>query len=240
MKDGTTTPAADEQQQGPRKAGLGSKVMSENQLKCSEERLWSLVAERAKVSPDVAATTLIDRKIWDLFGETWAVMFTDLSGFSRQVQAFGILHFLQVIYEHKIMLEPVIAKHDGILIKQEADSLMLIFRRASSALRCAIEMQHVLSAVNEERSPETKVLLCVGIGYGPILRIGDQDVYGNQVNAASKLGEDTAKAEEILITRAAMDAAGDVEGVSFAKIEDRIPGSDENYRITYPKLKIRS
>lgn len=225
------------QSEAPARAGVGSTVMSENQLKCSEERLWSLVAERAKASPDVAATNIIDRKIWDLFGETWAVMFTDLSGFSRQVQAFGILHFLQVIYEHKIMLEPVIAKHDGILIKQEADSLMLIFRRASSALRCAIEMQHVLEKVNEDRTPETKVLLCVGLGYGPILRIGDQDVYGNQVNAASKLGEDTAKAKEVLITRACMDAAGDVEGVTYTKIEDRIPGSDENYRVTYPGLK---
>ncbi len=214
-------------------AALGSAVMSENLLKCSEERLWALIAQRAKAGADVATTTLIDRKIWDLFGETWAVMFTDLSGFSRQVQTFGILHFLQVIYEHKIMLEPVIAKYDGILIKQEADSLMLIFRRAASALRCGIEMQHVLEQVNEGRSAETKVLLCVGIGYGPILRIGDDDVYGNQVNAASKLGEDTAKAGEILITRAAMDAATEVDGVSYSKIDDRIPGSDENYRVKY-------
>lgn len=211
--------------------------MAKDELKCSEERLWSLVGERAANNGNVAATTAIDRRIWDLFGETWAVMFTDLSGFSRQVQAFGILHFLQIIYEHKIMLDPTIAKNDGILIKQEADSLLLIFRRPSSALRCAIEMQNLLEGVNATRSPETKVLLCVGIGYGPILRIGDSDVYGNQVNAASKLGEDTAKANEILITRAAMDAITDVEGVSYTKIDDKIPGSDENYNVQYPKAK---
>jgi adenylate cyclase len=208
--------------------------MSQSQLKCSEDRLWQLVAERAAKAGDVDAIAAIDRKVWDLFGETWAVMFTDLSGFSRQVQAFGILHFLQVIYEHKLILEPVIYKHDGILIKQEADSLMLIFRRASSALRCAIEMQHTLEDVNRNRSPETQVLLCVGIGYGPILRIGDDDVYGNQVNAASKLGEDTAKAREILITRAAKDAINDVDGVGYSVIDDRIPGSDENFRVSYP------
>lgn len=212
-------------------------VMAKEQLKCSEDRLWDLVAERAKVNGDATATAAVDRKIWDLFGETWAVMFTDLSGFSRQVQAFGILHFLQIIHEHKIMLEPVIVKNDGILIKQEADSLLLIFRRASSALKCAVEMQHVLEEVNKNRSPETQVLLCVGVGYGPILRIGDSDVYGNQVNAASKLGEDTAKAKEILITRAAMDAISDHEGCTFTKIEDRIPGSDENFRVTYPARK---
>jgi adenylate cyclase len=68
------------------------------------------------------------------------------------------------------------------------------------------------------------------------LRIGDDDVFGNQVNAASKLGEDTARANEILITKAAKDAlsATDVEGLSFELLTERIPGSDENYRVRYP------
>ena len=211
--------------------------MPRNQLKCSEGRLWALIGERAAAAGDAAAIAALDRRVWDLFGETWAVMFTDLSGFSRQVQAFGILHFLQIIHEHKTLLEPVITKHDGILIKAEADSLMLIFRRASSALRCGIEMQHVLQELNKTRSPETKVLLCLGIGFGPLLRIGDDDVYGNQVNAASKLGEDTAKANEILITKAALDAVGDeFSGLGFDKLTERIPGSDENYRVIYPVI----
>ncbi|MBM4282956.1 MAG: adenylate/guanylate cyclase domain-containing protein, partial [Deltaproteobacteria bacterium] len=147
--------------------------MRPEQLKGSEERLWSLIAERARPGSDTAA---VDQRIWDLFGEEWAIMFTDLSGFSRQVEAFGILHFLQIIYEQNALLDPVIARHDGILVKQEADSLMVIFRRATSAMRCAVEMQHVLEGVNEQRSPETQVLLCVGLGFGRILRIGDHDV----------------------------------------------------------------
>jgi len=168
--------------------------MTREQLKGSEERLWALMDERAGAGGDLEKIKEIDRRVWDLFGETWAIAFTDLSGFSRQVEAFGILHFLQIIHEHKLLLDPVIARHDGILIKQEADSLMMIFRRAQSAMDCAIEMQHTLQVLNKTRPPETAVLLCVGIGYGPLLRIGDLDVYGNQVNAASKLGEDTARA----------------------------------------------
>jgi adenylate cyclase len=205
--------------------------MRAEQLKGSEERLWALIEQRARTGADVAA---IDRRIWDLFGEEWAVMFTDLSGFSRQVEAFGILHFLQIIFEQKSLLDPVVARHDGILIKQEADSLMIIFRRATSAMSCAIEMQHVLERENATRSPETQVLLCVGIGYGRILRIGDHDVYGAEVNAASKLGEDTAKAREILVTKAARDALAGVDGLSFTAIDERIPGSKENFRVTYP------
>ena len=203
-------------------------------LKGSEERMWDLMADRVAATGNAEAIAEIDRRVWDLFGETWAIMFTYLSGFSRQVEAFGILHFLQIIHEHKQLLDPVVARHDGILIKQEADSLLLIFRRASSALRCGIEMQHALQEVNKARPPETQVLLCLGIGYGPILRIGDIDVYGNQVNAASKLGEDTAKANEILITKAARDALDDIaDSVSFSPLTQRIPGSDENFLVDY-------
>lgn len=202
-------------------------------LKTSEQRLWRLIGERARPGADVAA---IDRRIWDLFGEPWAVMFTDLSGFSRQVEAFGILHFLQIIYEHKQLLDPILARHDGILIKTEADSLLVIFRRTSSALRCAVEMQHALDEANRGRPPETQVLLCVGVGYGDILRIGDHDVFGQQVNAASKLGEDTAKATEILLTRAARDQAGELwREVSWTcePLELEVAGSSENFRLRY-------
>ncbi|MEO8358410.1 MAG: adenylate/guanylate cyclase domain-containing protein [Vicinamibacteria bacterium] len=199
-------------------------------LKSSEDRLWDLIAERADPGVDLKA---LDRRIWDLFGETWAVMFTDLSGFSRQVEKFGILHFLQIIHEHKKLLSPVIQKYDGILIKVEADSLLIIFRRAESAVRCAVEMQKALEVFNQKRPPETEVLLCVGIGYGEMLRIGDLDVFGREVNAASKLGEDTAKSGEILLTRAAVESAGELKGLTMERIDASVGGSAENYRVLY-------
>lgn len=196
-------------------------------LKRGEDRLWEMIAQRAQAADPAE----IDQRIWDLYGESWSVMFTDLSGFSRQVEAFGILHFLQLIWEHKQLLEPVIHTHDGVLVKQEADSLLILFRRPQSALRCAFAMQALLERENERRSPETKVLLCVGIGYGPVLRLGDDDVYGAEVNAASKLGEDTARAREILITRAARDALIDTVGLRFEVLDAVIPGSTENFRV---------
>lgn len=199
-------------------------------LKSSEHRLWELIAQRARPGVDLKA---LDQRIWDLFGETWAVMFTDLSGFSRQVEKFGILHFLQIIHEHKQLLSPVIKSHDGILIKIEADSLIVIFRRTASAVRCAVDMQRLLRDFNVKRLPETEVLLCVGIGYGEMLRVGDLDVFGREVNAASKLGEDTAKSGEILLTRAAVDSAGTLDGLSFEPIDAQVGGSAENFRVLY-------
>src|SRR5262245_10299195 len=112
--------------------------LPDDDVKGSAVRLWRLVEARAKPEADTEA---IDRRIWDLFGEDWAVVFTDLAGFSRQVERFGIIHFLQVIWEQKKLLLPIVAEHDGILVKVEADSFLILFRRPESALDCAIRMQ---------------------------------------------------------------------------------------------------
>jgi len=199
-------------------------------LKGSDARLWDLIELRTK--PD-ADTDHIDRRIWDLFGERWAIMFTDLSGFSRQAAKFGITHFLQIIHEKKKMLLPIVAAHDGILLKVEADSFLLIFRRPDRALQCAIEMQRRCQLTNERRLPEEQIVLCLGIGYGDVLRVGDHDVWGREVNAASKLGEDTAGPNEILVTGAAQAELGAITSVRYELIDDKIPGSDVNYRCLY-------
>ncbi|HPG58893.1 MAG TPA: adenylate/guanylate cyclase domain-containing protein, partial [Candidatus Wallbacteria bacterium] len=149
----------------------------------SADRLNKLMRERLKPGAD---KKLIDERIWDLFGEEWAVMFTDLSGFSRGVEKFGIIHFLQTIYESERLLLPLIENFDGILLKVEGDSLLVIFRNVNKAVRCALEMQGVLKKYNETQSDEEKILLCVGIGFGRVLKIGDSDVFGAEVNAASK------------------------------------------------------
>jgi class 3 adenylate cyclase len=187
-------------------------------LNGSEARLWKLIEERSRESskaknggtPEESERALaaIDRRIWDLFGEEWAVMFTDLSGFSRQVAEFGILHFLQIIHEQHKLLLPIVEAHDGLLIKAEGDSYLLLFRRPERALACARRMQLATVGYNQGRKPEERILLCVGIGFGQVLRIGDVNVWGREVNFASKLGEDTAKSGEVLVTGAVREALG--------------------------------
>ncbi len=196
----------------------------------SEERLEKLIAERVKPGADKAR---IDERIWDLFGEHWCIMFTDLSGFSRGVEKFGIIHFLQTIFESHRLLIPIIDAHDGILLKVEGDSYMVIFRNVHKALAASLAMQRLLHVYNADRAPEEKVLLCIGLGYGKVLKIGDSDVFGAEVNAASKLGEDTAKAWEILVTLAVKDEASDFEDISFSPIDEIPPGAKQAFRVNY-------
>lgn len=193
----------------------------------SQQRLQSLIEERTRPDADKAA---IDARIWDLLGEEWSVMFTDLSGFSRKVADFGIIHFLQVIYESVRLLTPSIERHDGILLKIEADSMMVLFRRPERALDCALDMQRACAAHNRDRTPAEQILLCIGLGHGKMLRVGEEDVFGAEVNAASKLGEDTAKAGEILVTENVKQANARPE-LRFERLPEPPPGAPAAYRV---------
>lgn len=198
-------------------------------ISASEERLSCLIEDRMRPGADKA---LIDQRIWDLFGETWCVMFTDLVGFSRAVETFGITHFLQSIYVAETELVPLIDEHDGILLKSEGDSMLVIFRNPNKALTCAVEMQRHLHRYNAGAVDADDVLLCVGLGYGHLLKIGDADVFGAQVNAASKLGEDTAKAQEILVTDGFKDALL-APKYGFEPIDVVPPGAKAAFKVLY-------
>lgn len=199
-------------------------------ISASEERLEILISERLLPGADKEK---IDQRIWDLFGEEWSIMFTDLSGFSRGVEKFGIIHFLQTIQESQRLLIPVINDHDGILLKTEGDSFFVIFRNVRKAISSSVAMQKVLSEYNTGRPDEEKVLLCVGLGFGRVLKIGDADVYGAEVNAASKLGEDTAEAGEILVTEAVYKAAGENGAYRFEPLEDQGGPVRKAFRLIY-------
>ncbi len=199
-------------------------------LSASEDRLEKLI--EARLAPG-ADKKMIDERIWDLFGEEWCVMFTDLSGFSRNVAKFGIIHFLQTIHEAERLLIPVIEQYDGILLKVEGDSFLVIFRNVSKGVQGALAMQRKLAVYNTDKPDEEKVLLCVGLGYGKMLRIGDADVFGAEVNAASKLGEDTAKAWEILVTDGVKHLCDDVPDISFSEISDVPAGAQKAWKVKY-------
>ncbi|RME23916.1 MAG: adenylate/guanylate cyclase domain-containing protein [Deltaproteobacteria bacterium] len=194
----------------------------------SLDRLESLIEQRLQPGADKRR---IDRRIWDLFGERWAVMFTDLAGFSRNVAQYGIVHFLQTIFESQRVLVPCIEDHDGILLKTEGDSMLIIFRRVDNAARCAVDMQRRLKEYNRDRPEEEKIELCLGIGYGDVLRIGDDDVFGAEVNAASKLGEDTAGPWDILVTENVYQRIRDEPHYGFEPIDYSPPGAKAAYRL---------
>jgi len=147
----------------------------------------------------------IDAEIWRRFGRTRAVLVLDMCGFSRLTMRYGITHFLAMIRRLQTIVRPVIAAGGGHVIKTEADNVFATFDDVPQALATARAIQRSLDAANTFLPEDWDLHAAIGIGYGPLLVIGDDDLFGSEMNIASKLGEDVAARGEILLSSAARE-----------------------------------
>jgi class 3 adenylate cyclase len=150
-------------------------------------------------------TEEIDEKIRRRFEKVRSIFVLDMSGFSRTVQRHGLIHYLAMIHRMQRVVTPIIQKTGGYIVKFEADNCFAVFPSSAEALEAAVQIKHDLNVMNLVTEDTSDVHISVGIGYGPILLFCD-DMYGNEMNLASKLGEDLAERDEILLTEAAHEA----------------------------------
>lgn len=147
----------------------------------------------------------VDRELFARHGVTQAVLISDLSGFSRITARLGLGHALELIDRMRSVCRPVIVAHGGRVLKMDADNLMALFPDANRALAAAAELHQVCGEDARGRPEDARVRLCVGVGFGPMLDL-EVDVFGSEVNLASKLGEDLALPRETLVTESAAAA----------------------------------
>ncbi|MDX2232699.1 MAG: adenylate/guanylate cyclase domain-containing protein [Leptolyngbyaceae cyanobacterium bins.349] len=145
----------------------------------------------------------IDRQIHALFDRDCAILVLDLSGFSRLTVRYGIVHFLAMIHRMAAIASPIVQQHQGQVIKQEADNLFAIFAQVDQAVAAAIAIFQAFAVANATLPQDQDLYASIGIGYGTMLVVDNQDLFGNEMNLASKLGEDLARQGEILLTEAA-------------------------------------
>jgi class 3 adenylate cyclase len=143
------------------------------------------------------------QSIEEIFGQEKAVLVLDMSGFSRTTQSHGIILFLLMIHQMQLIVKPCIAAHGGFLVKAEADNLFCLFDTVITAVRASLDIIQRLDAANVVLPEEQDLYVSIGIGYGQILNVEDEDLFGCEVNLASKLGEDIGRMGEVLLTEAA-------------------------------------
>ncbi|MEG3974012.1 adenylate/guanylate cyclase domain-containing protein [Microcoleus sp. herbarium8] len=175
----------------------------------------------------------IDEKINATFRQTHAILVMDMSGFSRTTVRYGIIHFLAMIHRMHGIVKPVISEYSGIVVKEEADNIFAVFPDVKSAVEAAIDCLKQTGAVNTTLPPEMDIYLCIGIGYGDILMLEGEDMYGSEFNLAAKLGEDLAERGEILLTSAAFEnLEGDKQ--EWEKVDFSISGLE---LMTYKRVQ---
>lgn len=167
---------------------------------------------------------VIDSKIKKSYEKKVSIMVLDMSGFSRLVQRYGIIHYLAMIRRMRRVVTPVIVKRKGVIIKFEADNCYAVFNHPDHAVAAAKDMLHDLEVANLATPDESDIFISLGIGYGVTLLACD-DMYGNEMNLASKLGEDVAERNEVLLTEAAFKACKK-EGNKFKPMPLTVSGVD--------------
>ena len=176
----------------------------------------------------------LEDAIWQKYGTENTVFVLDMFGFSLLTRKYGIVHYLSMIRRMQLTVEPIITGHGGRIIKFEADNCFAILPDSLSAVRAAITIQHALAAANLITTNELDVHVSIGIDYGKILIVNNEDIFGDAVNRACKMGEDIGVAGEILITKEAMDLLPSNVEVQGKSVELSIGGlSIPAYTILY-------
>ena len=130
-----------------------------------------------------------------------AILTLDLTGFTVHSFNGKQMHGLLRILDAQKVCVPVLREHRASLVRAFADDLVALFEEPGDALDAAFEMHRRIGVFNssEHASPHP-AQCCIGLGYGDVYAIGPNLAMGDEMNRASKLGEDTARGTETLVT----------------------------------------
>ena len=115
-----------------------------------------------------------------------AILATDVVGYSRLMGSDeeGTLAALKALRQSHI--DPKIAEHRGRIVKTTGDGALVEFASTVDAVRCAIDIQRGMPALNADQSPDKKIEFRIGINVGDII-VEDNDIFGDGVHIAARL-----------------------------------------------------
>jgi adenylate cyclase len=115
-----------------------------------------------------------------------AILVADVVGYSRLMQAdeAGTLSALKA--RRSEVLQPLVAKHHGWIIKLMGDGVLLESASAVDAIQCAVDLQQAMAAKNADTPEDKQIVLRIGVNLGDVIVEG-ADLYGDGVNIAARL-----------------------------------------------------
>ncbi len=115
-----------------------------------------------------------------------AILAADVVGYSRLMEQdeTGTLATLKARWSK--IVRPLIAEHQGRLVKLIGDGVLIEFGSAVDAVQCATELQEQMAAANSDLPEVHRILLRIGINIGDVI-VEEGDLYGDGVNVAARL-----------------------------------------------------
>jgi class 3 adenylate cyclase/TolB-like protein/tetratricopeptide (TPR) repeat protein len=139
-----------------------------------------------------------------------AILAADVVGYSRLIERdeTGTLERLK---EHrKSFIEPLIAEHQGRIVKLMGDGALCEFGSVVDAVQCAVLIQQGMAEREVDTPEDQRIRFRIGINLGDVI-LEEGDLYGDGVNIAARL-EGLAEPGGILIS-----------GTAYDQIEGKLP-----------------
>jgi class 3 adenylate cyclase/TolB-like protein len=148
-----------------------------------------------------------------------AVVFADVVGYSRLMERDEAGTHQRLRELRETLIDPKIAEHGGRTVHTSGDGTLIEFPSATSALRCAVEIQREMGVRNLYLPPDQRIELRIGINLGDIIVEGE-DIAGDGVNVAARL-EAMAEPGGICVASAVWEQVHEDLGVEFVDAGDQ-------------------
>src|SRR5215475_8535628 len=116
-----------------------------------------------------------------------AILVSDVVGYSRLAGADEDRILARLRALRSDLIDPIIAVHNGRVVKRTGDGAIVEFRSVVDAVRCAIEVQNGMAERNAGLAPERRIEFRIGIHLGDVVEETDGDLMGDGVNIAARL-----------------------------------------------------
>ncbi|MFB0505403.1 MAG: adenylate/guanylate cyclase domain-containing protein [Thermodesulfobacteriota bacterium] len=138
-----------------------------------------------------------------------AILSADAKGYSRLMGEDEVAT-VRTLTAYREVMGSLIQQHRGRVVDSPGDNLLAEFASVVDAVQCAVEIQQVLRAKNDELAENRRMEFRIGINLGDVIQEGER-IYGDGVNIAARV-EGLAEGGGICIS-----------GNAYEQIENKLP-----------------
>ncbi len=115
-----------------------------------------------------------------------AILAADVAGYSRLTGMDEEGTHVRLQDHRRSLVEPKIAEHRGLVVKNTGDGLLAEFSSVVNAVSCAVDVQRGMAQRNTDVPKERRVEFRIGINVGDVM-FDRGDIFGDGVNIAARL-----------------------------------------------------
>jgi len=131
-----------------------------------------------------------------------AILSADVQGYSR-LMGDDEVATVKTITEYRETLTSLVNQYNGRVVDSPGDNVLAEFGSVVDAVQCAVEIQNVLKAKNEDLPENRRMVFRIGVNLGDVIQEEDR-IYGDGVNIAARI-ESLADGGGICISGTAYD-----------------------------------